>query len=93
MERSLFEWDRFRRSMLSFIQDYDLLVCPVADAPAPPHGTPTAETYRYQLPYSLTGWPVAVVRCGTSPEGLPIGVQVVARPWHDRHCHRRSDAA
>jgi amidase len=23
------------------------------------------------------------VRCGTSPEGLPIGVQLVARPWRD----------
>jgi amidase len=23
------------------------------------------------------------VRAGTSPEGLPIGVQVVARPWRD----------
>ena len=25
----------------------------------------------------------AVVRCGTSGEGLPIGVQIVARPWQD----------
>jgi amidase len=24
-----------------------------------------------------------VVRCGGSPEGLPIGVQVVAPPWRD----------
>jgi amidase len=24
-----------------------------------------------------------VVRAGTSSEGLPIGVQVVARNWHD----------
>jgi amidase len=23
------------------------------------------------------------VSCGSSPEGLPIGVQVVARPWRD----------
>jgi amidase len=23
------------------------------------------------------------VRGGTSPEGLPIGVQVVTRPWHE----------
>jgi amidase len=33
--------------------------------------------------HNLTGWPAAVVRCGTSSEGLPVGVQVVARPWHD----------
>jgi amidase len=24
-----------------------------------------------------------VVRAGTDPHGLPIGVQVVARPWRD----------
>src|SRR5439155_21993590 len=83
VERSLFEWDRFRRNMLSFIEDYDLLICPVADGPAPPHGPATPEMYRYQLPYSLTGWPVSVVRCGTSPEGLPIGVQLIARAWQD----------
>ena len=31
----------------------------------------------------MTGWPGAVVRCGTSPEGLPIGLQIVARPWRE----------
>jgi hypothetical protein len=25
----------------------------------------------------------AVARCGTSAEGLPLGVQIVARPWQD----------
>jgi amidase len=35
------------------------------------------------MTYNLTGWPGAVVRAGTSPEGLPIGVQVVARPWRE----------
>jgi len=24
-----------------------------------------------------------VVRCGTAADGMPIGVQVVARPWRD----------
>jgi amidase len=37
----------------------------------------------YTLPFSLTGYPCVVVRAGTSPEGLPIGVQVVAGPWRD----------
>ena len=32
---------------------------------------------------NLTGWPAAVVRVGTSPEGLPIGVQVVGPPWRE----------
>jgi amidase len=38
---------------------------------------------RWTTPWSLTGWPGTVVRCGTSPEGLPIGVQLVAAPWQD----------
>jgi amidase len=37
----------------------------------------------YTTPASLTGWPAATVRAGTSPDGLPIGVQLVARPWRD----------
>jgi len=32
---------------------------------------------------TLTGWPAAVVRAGTSPEGLPIGVQIAAKPWRE----------
>jgi amidase len=83
VERHLFEWDRFRRYMALFMEDYDVIVCPVAEAAAPPHGPVPVETWLYTLPYSLTGQPVAVTRAGTSAEGLPIGVQVVARPWRD----------
>ena len=32
---------------------------------------------------SLLRAPAAVVPCGTSTEGLPIGVQIVGRPFHD----------
>ena len=37
----------------------------------------------YSMTYNLTGWPAVAIRGGTSPEGLPIGVQVVARPWRE----------
>ena len=33
--------------------------------------------------HNLTGWPAAVVRTGTSAEGLPVGVQIAAAPWRD----------
>ena len=33
--------------------------------------------------YNLVGWPGAVVRVGSAQEGLPIGVQIVARPWRE----------
>ncbi len=83
VERHLFEWDRFRRMFTGFMDVYDLIVCPAAPWPAPPHGNDSIDDYAYTLPYSLTGQPVAVVRCGTSREQLPIGVQLVARMWRD----------
>ena len=82
VEKHLFTWDRFRRTLLGFMAQYDVILTPAAERPATPHGT-DGGWIPYTLPYSLTGWPCVVVRAGTAPEGLPIGVQVVARPWRD----------
>jgi amidase len=80
-------WDAYRARMLEWGARYDLLLCPVTDGPAPPHGGLANRTgvdpAAFTSPHSLTGWPVATVRCGASEEGLPIGVQLVARPWRD----------
>jgi amidase len=82
VEQHLFEWDRFRRTLLGFMEQYDLILTPAAEQPAPLHGMPGGRI-PYTLPYSLTGYPAVVVRAGTSPQALPIGVQLVARPWRD----------
>lgn len=83
VDRLLFEWERFSRTLLAFMRDIDVLLSPVAATPAPPLEGWGREQYRYTLPYSLTRQPVAVVPFGRSPEGLPIGVQLAARPWED----------
>ena len=79
------EWDQFRTTLLGFMQRYDLVVSPVAADAAPPYRAkePLEDQYSYTVPYSLGGNPAVVVRAGSSPEGLPIGVQVVARNWRD----------
>ena len=61
------------------------IVCPVNATPARMHGPEMDDLtgFTYTITYNLTGWPGAVVRAGTSPEGLPIGVQVVARPGRE----------
>jgi amidase len=83
----LAQWDMFRATMFSFFDRYDAILCPVNPFPAPLHGTTFDEDhlagFSYTMAYNLTGWPSVVVRAGTSPEGLPIGVQVVARPWRE----------
>ena len=81
----LAELDQWRGEMLSFMEGYDAILCPNTISAAVPHGGfstdhwPGAST-TYQ--FNLTGWPGAVVRAGQSG-GLPIGVQVVARPWQE----------
>ena len=79
--------DNFRSTMLGFMQNYDVIICPVAAFPAQPHGESLEDRNQpgmsYTATYNITGWPSTVVRGGTSPEGLPIGVQAVARPWRE----------
>jgi amidase len=33
--------------------------------------------------HNLLGWPGVSVRAGSSADGLPVGVQVVAAPWRE----------
>ena len=79
--------DDFRSRMLAFMESYDAILSPVRPWPALPHGetlTPEASPANfYTSVFNTTGWPGAVVRVGTSPEGMPIGVQVMARPWRE----------
>lgn len=78
---------RYTSRMLSFLENYDVIVCPVNASPALPHRVTadpsTLPLFSCTITYNLTGWPAAVVRAGTSPEGLPIGVQIVAHPGRE----------
>jgi amidase len=77
----LVELDAYRRAMQAFVRRYDAILCPVDAGPAREHGPVRGSSYAYA--YNLAGWPGVVVRAGTSPEGLPIGVQVVTGPWRE----------
>ena len=81
----IMKWYRFRSTMLSFFKDWDVILSPVNAFPALPHGSLGAdlEAFSYTMTYNLTGWPVAVVRGGTSSNGLPVGLQTAARPWRE----------
>lgn len=74
------DWDRYRSTMLAFLETTDLILSPVAPHPAVAPDAP--KSFRYTTPHSLTGWPCVVVRAGSSG-ALPVGVQVVAGPWQD----------
>jgi len=81
----LIELADFRSHMLRFMADYDVLICPVNADIAPKHGTSREklENFSYCYHFNLTGHPSTVVRVGTSENGLPIGVQVIAKHWNE----------
>ena len=80
-------WHNYKSSMLSFFNDFDVLLCPVNASTAIPHGTTREiDGYSHTAAYNLTGWPGLVVRAGTDSAGLPIGIQILARPFREDQC-------
>jgi amidase len=62
-------------------------LCPAYAHAGLRHGESIAEEnfrgFAHTMAFNVGGWPAAVVRCGTSREGLPIAVQVAAAPWRE----------
>jgi amidase len=77
--------DLYRSRVARFFTSYDVILCPAAAFPAQPHGQAfeKVQAFSYTMAHNVSGCPAVVVRCGTSPEGLPIGVQVVAAHWNE----------
>ena len=85
--------DEVRAGVLAEMQRFPILLCPVAAIPAFRHRerewVVEGKTVKYLDAWSYTEWfnllgfPAAVVPMGMSPEGLPIGVQIVGRPWEE----------
>jgi amidase len=81
----LVELDDYRGKLLRFMENYDIVVCPVNSGPAMAHGTSLERLsgISYTVQFNNNNWPGAVVRGGTSNDGLPIGVQVAAAAWRE----------
>jgi amidase len=81
------ELDGFRNRMFRLLRDCDAVLSPVCEHAALPHGTSIRDDifpgFGYTMIHNLTGWPAAVVRQGTSREGLPVGVHIAAAPWRE----------
>jgi amidase len=87
------ELDLVRAETLELMRDYPVLLCPVASVPAFRHGERSwtvegqrvdyLDAWRYSQWFNALGAPAAVVPVGRSAQGLPIGVQVAARPFED----------
>ena len=88
---SWLERDRLRAELVEWMSDVPLILAPVGAVPAYEHGTlkvtvdeTTMGTFRafsYAQTFNVFDLPVAVVPAGRSRDGLPIGVQIVGRPF------------
>ena len=87
------ELDLLRAKTLAEMAEHPVLLCPVASIPAFRHGerkwvvedraVDYLDAVRHTQWFNVLAAPAAVVPVGHSPEGLPIGVQIVARPFQD----------
>ena len=78
-------------------QPYDLLLTPATPIPAPGRGSADAAERanlltRFTSPFNLTGLPALAMPCGVSRAGLPLGLQIVARPWAEASLLRAAQA-
>ncbi|MBL9125514.1 MAG: hypothetical protein JNG90_17885, partial [Planctomycetaceae bacterium] len=70
-----------QHEILAALEGVDALAMPSTDTAAPrcdSTGSP-----KFQSPWSYTGLPAVTIPCGLSPAGLPLGLQLVGRPYEE----------
>jgi Asp-tRNA(Asn)/Glu-tRNA(Gln) amidotransferase A subunit family amidase len=87
------ERDALREKILVQMRKYPVLLCPTAAIPAFHHGerewqvdgktVKYLDAWSYCEWWNLLGFPAVVIPMGQSEQGLPIGVQIVGRPWEE----------
>jgi Asp-tRNA(Asn)/Glu-tRNA(Gln) amidotransferase A subunit family amidase len=85
--------DLLRARFFAQMKRYPILLCPAAAISAFRHGERSwqiegktvnyLDAWSYTEFFNLLGNPAAVVPVGHSSEALPIGVQIVGRPWEE----------
>ena len=85
--------DIARAKCFTQMRDFPILLCPAASVPAFHHGERQwtvenklvnyLDAWSYTEFFNLLGNPAAVLPVGESSDGLPIGVQLVGRPWEE----------
>jgi Asp-tRNA(Asn)/Glu-tRNA(Gln) amidotransferase A subunit family amidase len=85
--------DAVREKILRQMKKCPVLLCPTAAIPAFRHGerewlvegktVKYLDAWSYCEWFNLLGFPGVVVPMSFSKEGLPIGVQIVGRPWEE----------
>ncbi len=92
-----------RDSFREAFADIDVMVTPGLPVTAPrkdqeTYSWPEGEELvfrahaRFNCPFNLSGLPGATVPCGFAPDGLPVGIQIVGKPFEEGMVLRVADA-
>jgi amidase len=92
--------ERHRQGWRQLFTEFDAVVCPITPTPAFPHDHHPNPMERHididgaEYPYfdqlvwaglaTMPGLPATAVPAGRSPEGLPVGVQLIGPAFEDR---------
>jgi Asp-tRNA(Asn)/Glu-tRNA(Gln) amidotransferase A subunit family amidase len=91
-QKACVDRDLVRASLLRQLADVPILLSAVSTAPAFKHGAGNyrpgdphnySETMRFSQWLNLAGFPGLSLPMGQSPEGLPINIQLIARPYEE----------
>ncbi|HEY9152469.1 MAG TPA: amidase [Anaerolineales bacterium] len=86
-----------KHRFIQFFEKYDFLLLPATPITAPLiEGNDALEQARrltrFTAPFNLTGLPAISIPCGFSRDGLPIGLQIVAKAWNEAGVLRAAHA-
>jgi Asp-tRNA(Asn)/Glu-tRNA(Gln) amidotransferase A subunit family amidase len=91
LAKAIVERERLRETLLLWMKDTPLVIAPVGSVPAFPHGAKRVEVrgesisifraFSYSQTFNVFGLPACSVPVSHSADGLPIGVQVIGRPF------------
>jgi Asp-tRNA(Asn)/Glu-tRNA(Gln) amidotransferase A subunit family amidase len=65
------------------LRGVDVLLCPASTCPAP--AAATTGDPAFNSPWSYVGFPTVSFPMELSPDGLPLAIQLVAKPWDEMH--------
>ncbi|HEY5984079.1 MAG TPA: amidase [Anaerolineales bacterium] len=86
-----------QRRLAQIFEAFDILMLPSTAVAAPRIDEGDAverarQLTRFTAPFNLAGLPAISVPCGFTAAGLPIGLQLVAAPWHEAQLLRAARA-
>ena len=91
---AVLEREKLREKLLAWMKTFPLILAPVGATAAFPHGAETISAgsgtvsvfraFSYCQTFNVFGLPSLAVPAGRTATGLPLGVQIIGRPFEER---------